>query len=74
MRNLNKFFPSGGPLTCNGVLFGITSNGMGCAVENYPGIYMDVAHYRDWIATGDSSTNNAKFLIILVATMLSVFL
>ena len=44
---------SGGPLTCviddQPVLTGIASRGYGCAEEGKPGIYVDVAHYVDWI-------------------------
>ena len=44
---------SGGPLTCvfddQPVLTGITSWGHDCAAEGNPGIYVDVAHYVDWI-------------------------
>ena len=44
---------SGGPLTCvfdgQPVLTGIVSWGHGCAEEGHPGVYVDVAHYVDWI-------------------------
>lgn len=40
---------SGGPLVCNGVLSGIVSHGAGCGEAAYPGVYADVAHYREWI-------------------------
>ena len=44
---------SGGPLTCvvdgQPVLTGIVSWGIGCAEEGHPGVYVDVAHYVDWI-------------------------
>lgn len=65
---------SGGPLTCDGVLQGITSNGVGCAVENYPGVYIDVAYYKDWIATGDSSINDSSLVIALSAALSSLFI
>ncbi|RZC41899.1 neurotrypsin-like [Asbolus verrucosus] len=44
---------SGGPLAClhNGVftLYGITSWGQHCGYANKPGVYVKVAHYRNWI-------------------------
>lgn len=40
---------SGGPLVCNGLLSGIVSHGAGCGEAAYPGVYADVAHYREWI-------------------------
>jgi secreted trypsin-like serine protease len=47
---------SGGPLTCGGALVGITSHGLECALPDYPGIYMDVAYYTEFIMTGASSS------------------
>ncbi|KAH8380847.1 hypothetical protein KR200_007996, partial [Drosophila serrata] len=41
---------SGGPLVVNGKLTGIVSWGEGCARPNYPGVYSNVAHFKDWIA------------------------
>lgn len=40
---------SGGPLAINGRLAGIVSWGIGCARKEYPGVYVEVAHYAEWI-------------------------
>ncbi|XP_053594601.1 uncharacterized protein LOC103570336 [Microplitis demolitor] len=40
---------SGGPLTIQGRLAGIVSWGNGCARPGYPGVYTEVASFRDWI-------------------------
>ncbi|CAH2308074.1 transmembrane protease serine 9-like [Pelobates cultripes] len=50
---------SGGPLVCplNGTwyLVGIASWGIGCALANFPGVYIQVSFYRDWILGYTSS-------------------
>ncbi|XP_058790792.1 trypsin-like [Phymastichus coffea] len=40
---------SGGPLVVNGRLAGILSWGNGCMKARYPGLYTEIAYYRDWI-------------------------
>uniref|UniRef100_A0A1B0F9S6 Peptidase S1 domain-containing protein n=1 Tax=Glossina morsitans morsitans TaxID=37546 RepID=A0A1B0F9S6_GLOMM len=40
---------SGGSLMCNGVQAGVISWGKGCAEPYSPGVYANVAHYKDWI-------------------------
>jgi len=50
---------SGGPLVSvddNGVetLVGVTSFGVGCARPRYPGVYSEVSHFAEWIATETS--------------------
>merc|ERR1719215_954818 len=40
---------SGGPVLLNNEIVGATSWGIGCAYPNYPGVYTDVAMFRDWI-------------------------
>ena len=40
---------SGGPLVVDNRQVGIVSWGYGCAEAFYPGVYTEVAYYRDWI-------------------------
>ncbi|KAK2577966.1 hypothetical protein KPH14_012266 [Odynerus spinipes] len=40
---------SGGPFAIRGKLAGVVSWGLGCATPNTPGVYTEVASYRDWI-------------------------
>lgn len=40
---------SGGPMTVNGTLIGITSWGYGCRRPNYPGVFTRVPYFREWI-------------------------
>nr|XP_017022132.1 trypsin eta-like [Drosophila kikkawai] len=53
---------SGGPLVDieNGHLSGIVSWGSGYADPRYPGIYADVAFFKDWI--GEVISNSSLFL------------
>lgn len=45
---------SGGGMICNGILTGIVSGGMGCAVPLLPGIYTDIFYYLDWIVENEN--------------------
>ncbi|XP_064074436.1 trypsin, alkaline C-like [Vanessa tameamea] len=40
---------SGGPLLHQGVIIGVTSFGYECARPNYPGVFMKVPSYTNWI-------------------------
>ncbi|KFB38804.1 trypsin-7 [Anopheles sinensis] len=41
---------SGGPLVCDGRLAGTVSFGFECGLQNFPGVYADVAFYQEWIS------------------------
>ncbi|XP_070134430.1 transmembrane protease serine 9-like [Drosophila bipectinata] len=41
---------SGGPLVVDNKLAGIVSFGEGCARPNYPGVYANVAYFKDWLS------------------------
>lgn len=40
---------SGSPLVCAGEVHGLVSWGQGCAVANYPGVYVKVCEFVYWI-------------------------
>jgi len=44
---------SGGPLFAvgSGKVTGIVSWGEGCAKKNYPGVYTEIAYFKDWMTT-----------------------
>ncbi|XP_037931971.1 cationic trypsin-like [Teleopsis dalmanni] len=63
---------SGGPLICDKFLSGIVSFGYECGV-GYPGVYADVAFYRDWVLQNHAIMHTNK-LSILVELLLIIFL
>jgi secreted trypsin-like serine protease len=59
---------SGGPLIAgegaDRRLIGVVSNGIGCADEDFPGIYTDVSRYLDWIGSYIGTINVKKRVAI----------
>lgn len=52
---------SGGPLySTDKILMGLTSWGNGCALDNYPGFYTNVAYFAQWIASVRSMVRSSK--------------
>lgn len=53
MKNISG--DSGGPVVCEDgdqpVLYGVVSWGVGCAGQNYPGMYAKVSSFIDWIGS-----------------------
>jgi len=50
------FGDSGGGLICGGRIAGVVSFGFGCGRQNFPGAYVDVAQFNQWIQECMAST------------------
>lgn len=64
---------SGGPLVCGGELAGVVSHGYKCAEPGFPGIYADVAYYRDWIEMSEAQGSGAGSWRMSVTSLMSGF-
>lgn len=64
---------SGGPLVCGGLLAGIVSHGTGCGEPGFPGIYADVAYYRDWILRNGAGSGLRMSGVSLLTGILAYF-
>uniref|UniRef100_A0A8D8A417 Trypsin eta n=2 Tax=Culex pipiens TaxID=7175 RepID=A0A8D8A417_CULPI len=56
---------SGGPLVCGETLAGVVSHGYKCAEPRFPGIYADVAYYRDWIARNGAGRRASAVSVLI---------
>jgi len=68
---------SGGPIFRNDILFGVVSNGIGCAGEGFPGVYTDTLKFKSfimdnvpnttWVSTNMVSTTSDDPVLTLSA-------
>ncbi|XP_044259146.1 trypsin alpha-3-like [Tribolium madens] len=59
---------SGGPFVCQNKLTGVVSYGIGCGYENFPGVYVEVAKYSDWLKNYTSSSTSLKLATFCLVT------
>ncbi|XP_055389921.1 trypsin-2-like [Condylostylus longicornis] len=67
---------SGGPVIFDGVINGIVSWGKGCGIIGYPGVYTNVAVYKDWIEKNSAGmlgfSRISLFIFICFSLLLNV--
>ncbi|XP_017107471.2 trypsin I-P1-like [Drosophila bipectinata] len=63
---------SGGPLICDGRVYGIVSFGTGCGEPNYPGIYTDVYFFLKWIMNNLSPPNTVPIPVLIPELVLLI--
>ncbi|XP_017486963.1 PREDICTED: trypsin I-P1-like [Rhagoletis zephyria] len=56
---------SGGPLICEGKLYGIVSFGIGCGTPGFPGFYTNVFRYLKWIAENRADFFGINYSLIV---------
>ncbi|XP_043069899.1 trypsin alpha-3-like [Drosophila bipectinata] len=63
---------SGGPLICDGKVYGIVSFGRGCGEPRFPGIYTDVYLYLKWIMNDLSPPNTVPIPVLIPGLVLLI--
>lgn len=58
---------SGGPLTCDNMLVGLSSFGVQCGFSfELPGVFADVFYYRQWIEDNSGARRNFGSSVLLL--------
>uniref|UniRef100_A0AAG5DTV7 Peptidase S1 domain-containing protein n=1 Tax=Anopheles atroparvus TaxID=41427 RepID=A0AAG5DTV7_ANOAO len=63
---------SGGPLVCTGLLAGVVSFGYECGKANFPGVYADVAYYREWIRVNSGARHSVGGTLLSALLLLAL--